>query len=203
MRSRSGSGLRILIHAAAAAAFAWLVWAFLTGNLGPDHIGAATRWSGRFALAFLLLSLMPTAVRILTGVAVHPRVRRALGLYSVKFAALHLLVYAGLDFGFDLPLLLSSVRGYRFVLVGAAALVILLVLGATSTDGAVRRLGRNWRRLHRLTYVAGILVAVHYAWSFKELRTLPLAIAALLAVLLVLRVPVIRGTIEGLRRRES
>ena len=203
MRSRSGSGLRSLTHVAAAGAFAWLVWGYLTGNLGPDPVGAATRWSGRFALAFLLLSLMPTAVRILTGVAAHPRVRRALGLYSAKFAALHLLVYAGLDFGFDLPLLFSSVRGDRFVLVGAAALVILLVLAATSTDGAVRRLGRNWRRLHRLTYVAGVLVVVHYAWTFKELRTTPTVVAAVLGLLLVLRIPVVRGGIKGLRRRES
>ena len=203
MRARTGSRLVILVHGAAAAAFTWLAWGYLIGNLGPDPIGSATRWSGRFALAFLLLSLVPTALRILTGVRVPTGVRRALGLYSAKFASLHLLVYAGLDYGFDVPLLLSGVRYDRFVLVGAAALFILLVLGATSSDWAVRRLGKNWRRLHRLTYVAGVLVVVHYAWTFKELRTTPTVVAAVLGLLLVLRIPVVRGGIEGLRRRES
>ena len=202
MRPRSGSWLKRVIHIAAVAALAWLVWGYVTGNLGPDPIGAATRWSGRFAGAFLLLSLVPAAAQIVIGTRVDTGLRRALGLYSAKFAVLHLLVYAGLDFGFDLPLLLGNVRGDRRVLVGAGALVILLALGATSASSAVRRLGKNWRRLHRLTYLAGILVAVHYAWSYKELRTAPLVVGVVLVVLLLLRIPVVRRALAGLRREE-
>ena len=197
MRTRTHLRLRIATHIAGLAPFVWLVWAYLARRLGPDPIGEATRRSGRYALVFLFLSLLPTAVRILTGYGGLMRVRRALGTYAFKYALVHLLTYVGLDFAFDWGLILSTIRDSRFVLVGLAAFVILLALAVTSTDGAVRLLRKNWRRLHRLAYLAGVLVIVHFAWAHKELRAWPLAAGVLMAVLLVFRLPPVA---RGMRR---
>jgi len=94
-----------------------------------------------------------------------------------------------------------------FIWVGASALLILAALAATSFVVWKRRLGKNWKRLHRLVYVAVLLVVVHFAWARKaNLATLsgdialPLAAGVVAAILLVLRLPAVRRWISGRRR---
>jgi sulfoxide reductase heme-binding subunit YedZ len=184
--------LQLLPHAAAsAAAFALaagLAWAFWQGRLGPDPVGELLRRTGRYAVVFLLLSLVPTVAAAL-GWRALLRVRRALGLYAFAFAVVHLLIFAGLDYAFNLQQIVRAVReGWR-VLVGLAALLVLLPLAVTSTNGWRRRLGQNWGRLHRLVYLAAGLDVVHYALNFKELRVAPVLAGVVLVVLLVVRIP--------------
>ena len=80
-------------------------------------------------------------------------------------------------------------------------MVVLLLLAITSTGGWIRRLGKNWKRLHRLTYLASVLVVLHYVWSFKELRAAPVVAGAILLLLLAVRVPPVAGLLARWRRR--
>lgn len=179
--------LRWATHIVSLAPLAALIWAAWRGQLGPDPIGEATRRAGRYAITWLLLSLAPTAIKALTGWGALVRVRRALGLYAFFYAALHLGIYIGVDYAFDWRLLMESVRRSPFIWAGLGAFILLMPLAITSTNGWVRRLGKNWKRLHRLVYLAGALVVWHYAWNYKELRAQPLIAAAVLAALLIVR----------------
>jgi sulfoxide reductase heme-binding subunit YedZ len=145
--------------------------------------------TGRYALAFLILSLVPTVIATVPGFKAVLQIRRALGLYAFMYAVLHFLVFVELDYGFDFGLIVIAIVEGPFVLVGLAALIILTLLAVTSTAGWKRRLGRNWKRLHRLVYLAGGLAVVHYAWRFKELRRMPVLTGAVLLLLLMARIP--------------
>jgi sulfoxide reductase heme-binding subunit YedZ len=189
MPARRRDSLRWATRAVVLVPLAWLAVDLLGGGLGADPVGTALRRTGSSALACLLLSLALTPAVRLTGICALHAARRPLGLGAFGYAVLHLLVYVGADYGFDLSLALHSVGSSPYVLAGAAALLLLTPLAATSTDGWVRRLGRNWRRLHRLAYPAAALAVLHFGWTFKELRPLPVAAGMLLAALLILRLP--------------
>jgi methionine sulfoxide reductase heme-binding subunit len=120
------------------------------------------------------------------------KVRRALGLYAFLYAAIHFGIFIGLDYGFDLRLVGLELAEKRYILVGAAALLILLPLAITSTKGWQRRLGKAWKTLHRWVYLAGVLVIFHYIWVQKSDIREPVVWGAILGVLLLLRVPAIR-----------
>jgi sulfoxide reductase heme-binding subunit YedZ len=160
-----------------------------------------TRRTGRIALVFLMLSLVPTVFARATGYRQALRIRRALGLYSFMYAAVHFLTYVGLDYRFNLRLVLEAIRVGRLVWVGLGAFVIMVPLAVTSTRGWIRRLGKNWKRLHRSAYVAAALAVLHYSWRFKELRTAPLLVGAALLILLVARLPLAVRILPG--RREQ
>lgn len=202
MGPRRALWLKVAVHLSGLAPLVLLVWAYWSGQLGPDRIGEAMRRAGRLAVLFLMLSLTPTVVARVFGFREVLRVRRALGLYAFMYAATHFLIFIGLDYGLDLGLILLAIRDSRFILVGAAALIILAMLALTSTRGWMKRLGKNWKRLHRAVYVAGALAVWHYAWAFKELRMRPIAYGVVLVALLTLRLPPVVRWLGGLRRTE-
>ena len=182
-----------LLGAVPGLVLAWRAW---QGDLGPDPLGELMRVAGRWALAFLILSLAPTPLRTLFGVRYATAARRPLGLYGFKYAAAHFLIYAGLGCGFRWGPLLETVRRSPFILWGLAALAMMLPLALTSSDGWVRRLGRRWRWLHRLAYLAALLAAWHYASAFKELRTVPVLVGLLILALLALRIPALAASLR-------
>jgi len=200
VRSRTTVWLKVATHVAALVPLALSGWAFWRDRLGADPIGLLTRRTGRWAIAFLLLSLLPTFVRTLTGFRGLLPVRRTLGLYAFFYAGLHFLIFVGLDYQFDGRLIWQAIREGRRVIAGLVAGLILVPLALTSTRGWIRRLGKNWKWLHRLVYLAAILAVLHYAWSFKELRVAPLAAGAVLLLLLAARLPpVARALARGQR----
>jgi sulfoxide reductase heme-binding subunit YedZ len=187
------------VHLAALAPLVWLVFDALAGNLTVNPIQAVEQRTGRYALYLLVASLACTPLYIVTGWRVPLRWRRPLGLYAFMYAAIHFLTFLGLDYGFDLGLVWADVAGKRFIFVGAAAFIILLLLALTSTQGWQRRLKKAWLRLHRWVYAAGGLVVAHYVWAVKaDIRT-PLAWGAVLALLLALRLPPVKRWFIGRR----
>jgi sulfoxide reductase heme-binding subunit YedZ len=189
---------RVLVHIGALAPLVWLVWHYVQGLFLVDPVREITTITGRTALILLLLSLACTPLSTLTGLKQVVRVRRALGLYASLYAGLHFLTFVGLDYGFDFEFLGPAIFGQRYVIVGFTAGSILLVLAVTSTKGWQRRLKRNWKRLHRLVYLAGPLVIVHFLWLSKDDR-LPWRYGVVLALLLALRIPPVRRAISRLR----
>jgi sulfoxide reductase heme-binding subunit YedZ len=190
--------LRVLVHGTALALLVGLAWAYWRGLLGPDPVGELTRRTGRYAIVFLLLSLVPTIAATL-GFRGLLSVRRALGLYAFFFAVVHMVVFVGVDYAFNPAQLARAIREGPRALAGIATLLLLLPLAVTSTNAWRRRLGKNWKRLHRLVYLAAVLDVVHYAWNFKELRLLPVLAGVALVVLLTVRLPPVARFLGRLR----
>jgi len=165
-----------------------------SGALGANPIAEALNELGLMALVLLIASLACTPLRALFGWTWPIRVRRLLGLLAFAYATLHVAVYAGLDQGLDLRAVLADVFKRRFIFVGFAAFVMMAPLAWTSTKGAVRRMGYvRWKRLHLLVYPAALCAVVHFVWRVKKDLSEPLAYAAILAALLLVRV-VARGS---------
>ena len=165
-----------------------------SGGLGANPIAEALNELGLMALVLLIASLACTPLRALFGWTWPIRVRRLLGLLAFAYATLHVAVYAGLDQGLDLRAVLADVFKRRFIFVGFAAFVMMAPLAWTSTKRAVRRMGYvRWKRLHLLVYPAALCAVVHFVWRVKKDLSEPLAYAAILAALLLVRV-VARGS---------
>jgi sulfoxide reductase heme-binding subunit YedZ len=184
--------LLVLTHVAALMPLALLVWDYATSQSSFNPIREITLRTGRYALFLLVLSLACTPVRILTGWSTVIRLRRPLGLYAFVYAALHLLIFVGLDFGFNLSFIWEELAQRRYIQVGLIAFLILLPIAVTSTRHWVRKLGKNWKRLHRLVYLAAVLSVVHFSLVAKGNIQRPFLYSIVLAVLLTSRIPFIR-----------
>lgn len=165
-----------------------LIWLGVEGGLGVNPIEFVTRSLGTWALSFLLITLAVTPLRRLTGRNELIRVRRMLGLTAFFYALLHLLSYLWLDQFFDWNAIFKDILKRPFITIGMATFMMLLPLALTSTNAAMRRLKRNWQRLHRLVYPAAICAVLHYFWLVKQDVTQPALYAALLAALLGIRI---------------
>ena len=192
---------QIFVHLAALAPLAVLLWDMWQGNLSVNPIQDITFRTGKAAMVILVATLAATPVHILSGYTGALKVRRALGLYAFLYAVLHFLTYAWLDYDWDLRLIGLEITEKLYVLVGFAAFLILIPLAITSTKGWQRRLKKGWKKLHRWVYAAGVLVMLHYIWVQKADIRQPLAWTALLALLLILRVPGVRRRVQRGRKK--
>jgi methionine sulfoxide reductase heme-binding subunit len=193
------SRFQVLAHVGALFPLAWLAWDYFQGNFSVNPIQDITLRTGKAAMVLLVLSLACTPLNTLFGLRQAISVRRALGLYAFFYASIHFLIFIGLDYGFDWGLMRLEVVEKPYVWVGVSALAVMLLLAITSTRGWKVRLRKNWKRLHRLAYLAGVLVIVHYAWVKKgNILALqgdilqPMAFGFLVGLLLLVRTPPIK-----------
>ncbi|NPV57742.1 MAG: sulfoxide reductase heme-binding subunit YedZ [Anaerolineae bacterium] len=200
--------LQWVAHIAGWAPLVTLAVLLLSNKLTVNPIQAATQRTGDVAIIFLLLSLACTPLITLTGWKALGRVRRPLGLYAFMYAAIHFTLFAVVDYGLNLELLLPQFLEKRFIWVGLPALLILSILAITSIRAIMKRMGKAWKRLHRLVYLAGVLVIFHYGWALKGdfLRLkgnvgLPLLAGGILVIFLLLRIPVVREQIKTWRKQ--
>lgn len=183
--------IQIITHVGAWLPLIILLWDASQNRLGVNPIQDMTLRTGKTALVLLILSLTATPAAML-GFRKALKIRRALGLYAFGYALIHLFIYVGLDYGFDLHLLWLELTEKRYVIAGFTAWLLMVPLVLTSTRGWQRRLGRRWKTLHRLAYISGIAATVHFVWLVKsDIRT-PLAFAGILLLLLLARLPTIR-----------
>jgi sulfoxide reductase heme-binding subunit YedZ len=194
---------QIIVHIGAWIPGIVLVYEYLAGHLSINPIQDATRRLGLWAMIFLLASLACTPANTYLGFRQALKLRRPIGLYAFVYALAHLYLFLGVDYGFDLGLVWLDVNSKPYIFVGAGSITILLILAFTSFDSAKKRLGKIWNQLHRLVYLAGPLVILHYAWVKKDdLFRLtgevggPLVAALILIVLLVIRLPAIRRFVK-------
>lgn len=164
----------------------WLFWLGLTGGLGPEPINALERRYGEVALWLLIAGLGVTPLRTWTGVQLL-KFRRALGLTAFGFVVAHLAVWAVLDLQ-SLSRIGEELVKRPYITIGFAAFLLMVPLAVTSNNAAIRRMGAlAWRKLHRLTYGAVLLGAVHYVWLVKGWPAEPFVYLAVILVLLALR----------------
>jgi sulfoxide reductase heme-binding subunit YedZ len=138
----------------------------LEHDLGARPITEAIHIAGLWAVRFLLLTLAVTPARALLD---WPRVvmlRRMLGVTTACYASLHLLLFA-LDQKWDLAKVATEIALRFYLTIGFVTLLGLLALAITSTDFWQRRLKQNWKRLHKIVYVLGVLALFHAAVQFK------------------------------------
>jgi sulfoxide reductase heme-binding subunit YedZ len=182
-------------------------------DLEADPVASITHFTGDWALWLLLICLAVTPLRRLHATLSNLiRFRRMLGLYAFFYACLHLSVYIFLFSGYDVqtawaalkhghmavlwqqwlmvwPSVLDDLQKRRFIQVGLFAWFLLFLLAVTSPNFMLRKLGgKNWQRLHRLVYVAGIAGCVHYWWLVKVGVRTPLKDTLVLTALLLARI---------------
>lgn len=192
--------LQILTHTGALLPLVVIIWNYWQGNFLVDPVREITTRTGKTALILLILALACTPLVTLFRFRPALKVRRALGLYAFLYVGLHFLTFVGLDYQFDLDLLLPAVFEQRFTLVGFLAGLLMVPLAITSTSGWQRRMGKRWKKLHRLVYLSNVLVIVHFIWLVKDIRE-PLRYGAVVVLLLILRLRAIKRLIGNLRTR--
>jgi sulfoxide reductase heme-binding subunit YedZ len=193
--------LQVATHVAALTPLVWLLWDTWQGNLTVNPIADITSRTGKTALLLLVLSLAVTPANTVFGWRRLIPSRRPLGVYACLYALLHFLTFTVLDYGLDPLLLQEAIFEKKYALVGFTAFLILLPLALTSTQGWMKRLGKRWKQLHKLVYLAAVLVVVHFVWLVKADIAEPVAWGAVIALLLALRIPSIRRTVS--RRRTA
>lgn len=189
MSYRARVALKVAVWGVCLAPLVTLAYRVWTDDLGANPISFITNTLGDWTLRILLASLAMTPLRVLFGLTWPITLRRLLGLFAFAYVCLHFAVWSVLDFFFDWPRMWADIVKRPYITVGMLALLALIPLAATSTTGMIRRLGaRNWKRLHRLAYLAGLCGVLHYLWLAKVGVTDPYWYAAALGVLLGVRV---------------
>ena len=215
MPTRAIPYLKAVLHLLCLLPLLYLVEEYRSGALAnlADPTNYLTHFTGDWALWLLLADLAITPIRHLNfALAWLIRLRRMVGLWAFFYATLHLLIYVLLFSGYDVPTayaglqaghlsepwnqfklvwprMLDDVTKRPFIQVGLVAWVILLALAMTSPQRMLRAMGgKNWQRLHRAIYVAGIAAVIHYWWLVKAGVLAPWKVTASLAVLLLARV---------------
>lgn len=193
--------LQWLVHLAALAPLAWLIFDYVNQNLSINPIQDITSRTGKPAIILLVLSLACTPINTVFGLKRVIAFRKPLGLYAFLYVSLHLLTFSVLDYQLDWGLISEAITEKRFVLVGFTAFLLLVPLAITSTKGWQKRLGKNWKQLHKLVYLIAPLAVLHYVWLVKADIRQPLLFGAAVALLLLLRVPAVRRAIATTRSR--
>ncbi|MCC6632201.1 MAG: sulfoxide reductase heme-binding subunit YedZ [Gammaproteobacteria bacterium] len=156
-------------------------------DLGADPVDRLLHACGITALNMLLITLLVTPARMLTGWSHLLRLRRMLGLFAAFYALAHFVVYAWLDQGLDLAAVGADIIKRPYITIGMLALLLLVPLAITSTNRMMRRLGRRWQKLHMLVYLVALLGVWHYWWQVKKDIREPLLYFAIFGVLMAFR----------------
>ena len=200
--------LRIAVHVIGWLPLLYYIFAFYTNRLTINPIQYLEQIFGRIAIYWMVATLAVTPLYTLTGIRDLPNRRRAVGLYAFLYTCLHLLVFFGLDYAFNLAQIWSLITGKVYLLVGVLAVLLLIPLAVTSFDYFIRTMGKNWKRLHWLVYPAVVVSILHYGLAQKgDLFTLrgnilrPFLWLILTIFLLAFRLPPVRRWVSGTRRK--
>ncbi|NBJ11876.1 protein-methionine-sulfoxide reductase heme-binding subunit MsrQ [Microvirga arsenatis] len=192
---------KILVYVVGFIPAIWLFYAGIMDRLGADPMRYLEQALGLWALRFLVATLAITPLRQLFNINLL-RYRRAIGLLSFYYAALHLITYLVLDQGLDMAAIVADIVKRPYITIGMATFVVLVPLAVTSNNAAIRRMGgQTWARLHRLVYVAAVGAVLHYILVVKSWPPEPLVYAAIVAVLLGYRL--VRSLVKKPSRRRT
>ena len=139
---------------------------FWTGQLPGRPVMELVHGAGFWTIRFLLISLAITPMRRLADWPEIVLVRRMVGLTALSYVLVHLTLYA-VDENGRLLFVASEIVHRVYLTIGFVALLGLVLLGITSTDGWVRRMGRNWKQLHRIIYLLAALGTLHFYMQAK------------------------------------
>lgn len=200
--------VQIAMHLYAWSALVLLIFDLFSNHLTANPIQAMEQRTGRHALTLLVLSLACTPLNTLFGWRELLKRRRALGLYALMYATIHVIIFTNLDYGLAWSLIIQTVIQKSYILFGLTVFILLVPLAVTSFDIWKVRLGKNWKRLHQIVYFTAPIGVIHYILSKKgDIFHLsgdigrPLVYGAIVLILLVLRLPFIRRFFSSFRSR--
>jgi len=180
------------------APLAWLLWRYRQDDLTANPIEYITHLTGDWAIRFLVISLAVTPLRRLLQLPDLIRFRRMWGLYAFFYGSLHFLTWFWLDKGAEVREIWQDVMKRSFITAGFLALLLMLPLAVTSTQGWIRRLGgKRWQQLHRLVYISAAAAVVHYWWLVKSDIRQPALYGGLVVLLLAMRLIKSRGPVKA------
>lgn len=191
--------LQIAIHLYAWSALVWVVIELLTNSFSINPIQELEQRTGRHAITLLALSLLCTPVNTVLKWSEPLKRRRTLGLYAFMYVVIHVLIFVNLDYGLAWSAIVQTVIEKPYIVFGLITFLLLIPLAITSFDIWKVRLGKNWKRLHKIVYIIAPLAVYHYLISKKgDIFTLsgdiirPLIYGLLIAIFLTLRIPAIK-----------
>ena len=172
----------------------WMTYQLLTGRIVGEYIKEITHRTGWWGLTFITITLAITPLRRLTGLNQLQSYRRMLGLFGFFYICVHFLViYVILDK--QVPWapaaawheIVKDIAKRPYITVGFTGWLLMIPLALTSTKKSIKRLGKDWVRLHALIYVTAMAGVIHFMWSVKADRTRPTTFGIILVALLALR----------------
>ena len=177
-------GIKPILFIVCLVPFVVLVIGAVNDTLGTNPVETMTHETGEWALRFLLVTLIITPLRRLTGNNWLIKLRRMFGLFAFFYACLHFMTYIWFDHYFDWMEIVKDIPKRPFITVGFTAFILLIPLAATSTNRMMKRLKKNWIKLHRLVYVVAVLGVLHFLWLVKADILEPMVYAVILLILL-------------------
>ena len=187
------------MHLYAWSALALILFDAFTGNLSANPIQELEQRTGRHAITLLILSLACTPLNTLFRWSELLKRRRALGLYAFMYATIHIIIFVNLDYGFAWSFIIQTIVEKPYILLGLLGFLMLIPLAATSFDEWKRRLGKNWKRIHKTIYFIVPVLLLHYALGKKgDFFVLqgdiirPLVYSVIAGILLLMRIPRVR-----------
>lgn len=180
---------KILLFINALVPLAVLAFDAANGDIGANPVEFFLRTTGVLTLVFLLVTLAVTPLRKMFGWNELTKLRRMLGLYAFFYGFLHLITYSIFDKSLNIPAIISDVWQRPFIAVGMIAFFLLIPLAVTSTNGMIKRLGgKNWAKLHKLSYLIAILGVIHFWLIVKSDLRYPVFFVFILFILLSYRI---------------
>ncbi|MBV7329754.1 ferric reductase-like transmembrane domain-containing protein [Chloroflexi bacterium TSY] len=204
---QQGQILRVIVHGVAAMItyrVFWDIWHWL--HLNSQWYQETIFFTGKVAITFLFLSLACTPLITLFGWSALTQLKKPLGNWGFGYVLLHFLLFT-VDNGFvsdqfEVGLVIDETIQKQYALIGFAAFVLLIPLFVTSNKWSQKVLKKNWKKLHQLVYIIGILSATHYIWVWLSKRALtePIIYAVVLVLLLVLRIKPVKDWIRDFKK---
>lgn len=164
----------------------WAFWLAASNQLGANPVKEFEHIVGLWGLRFLILTLLVTPLRDLFRINFLPY-RRALGLLSFYYIAMHLAIYIILDRGLNWPDIIKDITHKNYIIIGFAAFILLIPLALTSNQWSIRHLKSKWQSLHRLIYLIALAGCVHFLLSVKSWPPQPLIYSAIVTALILWR----------------
>lgn len=166
---------------------ALLILGVINETLGANPAETLSRETGEWTLRFLLITLAVTPARKIFSLSWLIKLRRMLGLFVFFYAVVHLLTYVWFDQYFDLNEIIKDIIKRPFITIGFFAFILLVPLALTSTNKMIKRLKKNWVKLHSLIYVVSVFGVLHFIWLVKADYLQPIIYGLILLVLLSYR----------------
>ncbi len=174
-----------------------LSWGILEEDLGPDPHETLLHTTGLWALNALMVTLSITPIATWLSWPLLMTVRRMTGLFVFFYSSAHLWIFVQYVTDFDWSLITREIINRPYITIGFIAWLLLIPLAITSTKAMVGKLGKNWKKLHKLVYLIAILAVWHFTWQVKLDLNEPLFYIFVLIVMLGWR------DIEKYRRKKK
>ncbi len=174
-----------------------LIWGIIEEDLGSDPHETLLHTTGLWALNSLMVTLAVSPVSKWLAWPLFMTVRRMCGLMVFFYATAHIWVFIQYIADFDWSLITSEIIKRPYITIGFIAWLLLIPLAVTSTKGMMKKLGKRWKKLHKLVYIIGILAVWHFTWQVKLDLNKPIFYLLILVILLGWR------DLQSKRRRSS